>query len=200
MALLVLFIGYLRPGELFKLTLASLVAPQSGVGGSPHWSLVLGDQTVGGAPCKTGEFNESVTLDWGLEWASPLFRLLSGRPLTGPLWTFDAPHLTTVMLQAATVSGVSVLAPQLFALRHGGASHDALSHRRSLQDIKNRGRWRTDASVRRYLKSAMALRELSRLSNATLDYAARVEKSLAAVMLGEMVPPVPPMAGLLLST
>lgn len=38
----------------------------------------------------------------------------------------------------------------LYGLRHGGASHDTLNRLRSLQQVKERGRWVTDSSVRRY--------------------------------------------------
>ena len=42
--------------------------------------------------------------------------------------------------------------PSLYRLRHGGASHDAASRLRSIVEIKRRGRWASDASVRRHEK------------------------------------------------
>ena len=42
--------------------------------------------------------------------------------------------------------------PSLYRLRHGGASHDAAARLRSIVEIKRRGRWASDTSVRRYEK------------------------------------------------
>eukprot|EP00959_Pyramimonas_sp_CCMP1952_P054432 1138335-Pyramimonas_sp.AAC.1 len=39
-------------------------------------------------------------------------------------------------------------------LAHGGASDDAPGNVRALEQIKRRGRWRAEASVRRYEKHA----------------------------------------------
>lgn len=50
----------------------------------------------------------------------------------------------------ADASGVSVLDAHPYAVRHAGASSDALRRRRSLAEIQARGRWRTIASVRLY--------------------------------------------------
>ena len=37
-----------------------------------------------------------------------------------------------------------------YSLRHGGASHDAVTGHRNLAQIKARGRWRVDCTVQRY--------------------------------------------------
>ena len=42
--------------------------------------------------------------------------------------------------------------PVLYMLRHGGASHDAMTGARGLRDIQDRGRWLTERSVVRYKK------------------------------------------------
>ena len=63
---------------------------------------------------------------------------------------------------------MQTLKPCLYALRHGGASHDALNELRPLQAIKGRGRWANDESLRRYKKAARAQAELAKLPDATL--------------------------------
>ena len=103
-------------------------------------------------------------------------------------------HLTTVMTEAAVISGVDCLIPQLYSFRHGGASFDAISRRRPMADIKKRGRWRSDASIRRYSKAAVALREASRLPKQAMEYAQTVEAALQHFMLGRISPPAPPWA------
>eukprot|EP00969_Alexandrium_andersonii_P103968 4587497-Alexandrium_andersonii.AAC.1 len=42
----------------------------------------------------------------------------------------------------------------MYQLRHGGASWDRLRRVRTLQEVKQRGQWSADASVRRYEAAA----------------------------------------------
>ena len=67
-------------------------------------------------------------------------------------------------------SGLSVLQPVVYSLRHGGASHDLLHQRRTVAEVKMRGRWHSDASVRRYGKLARAMKEANRLLPSTKKY------------------------------
>ena len=54
----------------------------------------------------------------------------------------------------------------LYGLRHGGASHDTLNRLRALHQVKERGRWVTDASVNRYRKASLAQSEVSKFTAA----------------------------------
>ena len=67
---------------------------------------------------------------------------------------------------------------RLYRLRHGGASHDVASKVRSLLEVKKRGRWISDNSLRRYQKSVVLLTEEARLTCAQKSRAARIEKNL----------------------
>ena len=67
----------------------------------------------------------------------------------------------------------------LYALRHGGASHDFLMQTRSLVEIKKRGRWGSDLSVKRYQKASRALAELKKVPKATQALGHHVEQHLA---------------------
>ena len=40
----------------------------------------------------------------------------------------------------------------LYRMRHGGASHDIVSNQRSVLEVKKRGRWANDQSLKRYAK------------------------------------------------
>ena len=130
----------------------------------------------------------------GFEWPGAYLELLRTRASGQPVWTFDAVHLASVTRIATIVGGACALAPQLRPLRRGGASFDSMFRRRPLPEIKKRGRWRSDASVRRYEKAALARRGAARLSAETQAYAQRVEADLQSFFLGDRPPPAPPLA------
>ena len=94
------------------------------------------------------------------------------------LWRFTHHELSQDMLEAGRASGTHVLGLHLYKLRHGGASHDALTSFRPLMAIKKRGGWTTDASVRRYERSGRLQQELMKLPSATRNYGKAVEKQL----------------------
>lgn len=58
--------------------------------------------------------------------------------------------------------------------------------------MRKRGRWRTDSSVRRYGKAAVAARQDHRLLAQALEYAGRVRRQLGDVFMGLVPAPVPP--------
>ena len=47
--------------------------------------------------------------------------------------------------------------------RHGGATHDVLSRRRSLLEVKQHGRWASDNSLKRYVKEARLQTEVAKV-------------------------------------
>ena len=134
-----------------------------------HWCLNL-------RPCerpqrsKTGKWDEPIILDSNFtSWLDPFLRVLvAGRSPDRTLWPFSHQELINVLKVSAARTGVQTLTPCLYALRHGGASHDALNELRPLQAIKERGRWANDESLRRYKKAARAQAELAKLPDATL--------------------------------
>lgn len=192
-AVLIAFVGYLRPSELLAIQPDTLVPPLQGAPGLQRcWGIILGDFAKGKSN-KTGEFDESVLLDWpDLDFLSPVLLELHQRPANRPVWDFDAPHLTTALKTAAAEAMVDTLEPQLYSLRHGGASFDCLTRRRPLSEVKKRGRWRRDASVRRYEKAAVAARQAYRLPVQALDYVGRVRRLLGDIFLRRVPAPVPP--------
>ena len=90
------------------------------------------------------------------------------------------------------LSGVHVLSPHPYSMRHGGASHDALTAHRSLAAIKRHGRWRSDASVVRYSKHARVLHEAAKLPDVVRQYALAVEKNLVKILAKQLPAPRPP--------
>ena len=168
--LLLGFSCYLRPREMSSLLVGQLIPPQPAGGlHFAHWCLNL-------HPCelphrsKTGKWDESIILDSDYtNWLDPFMRVLvTGRSPDLALWPFDHQELINALKTSAARTGVQTLSPCLYALRHGGASHDALNELRPLHAIKERGRWANDESLRRYKKAARAQAELAKLPAATL--------------------------------
>ena len=112
------------------------------------------------------------------------------------MWSFDRAGLSAAFAQAACLAAVDHLEPQLYSLRHGGASADALRRTRSIEEIKKRGRWTSDASVRRYEKAALAMREERRAGEEALAYGSLIESRLGEVLMGTISAPPPPRAGI----
>jgi len=185
LAILLGFSGYLRPRELTNLKVSQLVAPLSNAGASfKQWFLVLHPEHEG-LRSKTGLFDESVSLDseW-LAWAAPFLCLLKGRRAAdAPLWPFQHAELVEALRSAAALLKVQDMRPCLYSLRHGGASHDCLTKARSIEAIKNRGRWQSDRSLLRYQKPGRAQLELRRLREPVLKFGMGIAEQLEACFL-----------------
>ena len=153
-ALALMFHCYLRPGELLALRGFQLVPPAPGLsGGFRWWTLLLHPEELQ-TPSKTGELDDSLPLDVPeLQWLTPLLLELRAtvKPLE-PLWSFDYVQLRAEFEGALAALGLRHLGATLYSLRHGGASHDRIVNRRSLEEVAKRGRWRARLSVRRYEK------------------------------------------------
>ena len=79
------------------------------------------------------------------------------------------------------MSGVHVLSPCLYSLRHGGASHDALTQERTVEQVKVRGRWGSDKSLLRYRKESRAQLEVQKLGSGCQDLGRWMQANLEAV-------------------
>ena len=66
------------------------------------------------------------------------------------MWTFTYHMLLSKFKMDCHELGLTD--PSLYRLRHRGASHDAAARLRGIAEIKRRGRWAKDNSVRRYDK------------------------------------------------
>ena len=191
--LLLGFALYPRPGELLAVTPGQLVPPRPEAGSyAKFWSIHL-FPSEWHTPGKTGEFDETLMLDWPeLHWVNPLLVMLTQRLPGQSVWAFDAVTLRTQFAAMARAAHITHLHPTPYGLRHGGASHDALTARRALSEIKKKGRWRSDQSVRRYEKAAVAMKQLSRLPPEIVSYGMEIEKSLPDILLCRRDPIPPP--------
>jgi hypothetical protein len=157
-----------------------------------HWLLHL-HPYADGVPSKVGEFDSSLILDFPC-WLGPALALLTkGRPSHASMWRHSPQDYNDFLEAAALRLGIAHMKPSAYGFRHAGASYDVLSARRQLLEIKRRGRWKTDRSLARYGKEALAAAELSKVPPIIREYGALVEQQLYDIMRG-MVKPFPPPA------
>ena len=81
-----------------------------------------------------------------------------------------APALRLAMSRVARLLGLESWNLSPYVLRHTGPSHDHLSHLRSLPEIKRRGHWASDTSLRRYEKSSQVTARPESLPEKTLAF------------------------------
>ena len=193
LAVQIAFWAYLRPGELLDLHGHQLVPPHVGKNLClPFWGIIVRSLELGRAS-KVGEHDESVMLDVpSLAWSTPWLQLLRTTRHDKRIWPFSHKEYNTTFQARSVDAGVDGLGCPPYALRHGGASHDAVTATRSLAEIKARGRWRADASVRRYQKASRAQQQIHRLSDATIAYGELVGANLEAFMNNPSLVPAPP--------
>ncbi|CAE7362076.1 prfA [Symbiodinium pilosum] len=170
MALLVLlsFDVYLRPGEGLTLKAKNL------------------DDYV---PDKTGVFNNSLPLDHPRtqKWLGrALEKLKKGKKENDLLFNVEAEKYRKAFESAGAWLGLPGL--RTYQLRHGGAADDLLTKTREYAAVKDRGRWRTDSSVRRYGKVGKVQTLLNKMPRWALDYCRRAEASMEAVLSGSKNP------------
>ena len=71
-----------------------------------------------------------------------------------------------------------------------------LTARRTLDEVRMRGRWQAEQSVRRYLKHTCVLKEEAALPRGNVQYALDVENNLSNLLAGKWRPPPAPAIGL----
>ena len=104
--------------------------------------------------------------------------MLANRNAEQIIWPFAPQQFRHLYEQAVAMTRLGHIVQHPYCLRHGGASHDMLTKERSLQEIKNRGRWRSDAPLRRYQKAARALQQEQRMDQNMREYGQWVSANL----------------------
>ena len=176
-----MFDTYLRPSEAYRLTAGSVVRPRpQGTQGYGHWALIINDASFD-RPGKTGEMDESVIVDNVTLWPLLEALLLDKKP-SDSLWSFAPDEVRNTFRRAAAVLGMDSDIT-LYALRHGGASDDLLSLRRTRKEVKDRGRWRTDQSLLRYAKRARMQQRIASLGQRLTDFGEQVDQQMNDLIL-----------------
>ncbi|CAK0896604.1 unnamed protein product [Prorocentrum cordatum] len=182
-ALCLMFHCYLRPGELLAMKAFQLVPPAAGLqGGFRWWTLLLHPEELL-VPSKTGELGDSLPLGAPeLQWLTPALRDLKARlEPREPLWSFGYAQLREELEGALAVLGLQSLGATLHCLRRGGASHDRIVGRRSLEEVAKRGRWRARLSVRRCEKHGRLALQVAKVPPAAQAAATQHAEAAAAV-------------------
>ncbi|CAK0816098.1 unnamed protein product, partial [Prorocentrum cordatum] len=171
-----MFDTYLRPSEACRLAAGGVMRPRpDGALGYGHWALIVNDACFD-RPGKTSEMDESVIVDNQTIW--PLLEaLVHGKGPIDGLWTFAPDEVRSMFRRAAAALGLGAELT-LYPLRHGGASDDLLSLRRTRKEVKDRGRWRTDQSLLRDAKRARMQQRIANLGQNIVEFGEQVDRQM----------------------
>ena len=186
LAVMLAFIAYLRPGESQSLWTHHLIRPRPEAGPEyGSWGLLLHDASMGRIG-KTGMQDEAVLLDRD-PWIYPALHCCVAdvvRPR--PLWPHSAEQLREEFRRSCLRLQLGRLGASLYCLRHGGASDNLLTRRRTLAEVRERGRWRTDTSVRRYGKTTRLQAEINKVPTHTWELGRCAESNFVHALLGRL--------------
>lgn len=180
------FILYLRPGEGLDIRGRNVVAPVKSAGVQYKWTTVIIRDQEGLRPDKVGVYDNSIPIDQKeVQWVgNELLRMKRKlHSQDDKIFVFTMEDFRGKFAQAGASLGIENLHP--YQLRHGGATEDLTSKRRDHPQVKARGRWMTDQSVRRYAKIGRVQALLNKLSPANLRFCQWSEKRLQAVIQGQ---------------
>eukprot|EP00435_Cladocopium_sp_Y103_P020803 s2513_g5.t1 len=190
--LLLDFDAYLRPAEGMDLLGEHIVPPVPGAGPQfVKYAVIIRDQDQG-KPDKTGIYDNTIHLDNPMNsgWLGPaLHKLAKRNGMKRPLFSFKADDFRKQYVKAGEQIGLKGL--QTYQLRHGGASDDLNCKARDFQAVRERGRWRTDSSVRRYAKTGKIQKLLQEMSVHHLEFCRWAQSNMQKVLLGKVPPRTP---------
>ena len=118
--------------------------------------------------------------------SSDMLGALRGVAAGPALFDFDYRSFNENFRTASRAAGLSAVKPDLYQLRHGGPSHDILNRLRSKAEVKDRGRWRDDRSVRRYEAHGMLQLQERLVSEETQSRATRFLQNIEARLRSSM--------------
>ncbi len=106
------------------------------------------------------------------------------------MFTTPADEMPSIWKRALSALGIQPAV--MYQLRHGGASNDFCKKTRRLDEIMARGRWRTQTSLRRYVKSGQVQLMLESARADTVRYGEKVLPRLEGLLRGwQRAPPGP---------
>jgi hypothetical protein len=134
---------------------------------------------------KTHMFDGSVLLDSSQrEWLGPLvLKWAESRRQQASLWSLSNYQWNKCLRDAVKSLGLPWKV-SAYVLRHTGPSQDVLSRDRTLEQVKRRGRWSSDQTVRRYEKSSRVLARLKDLRRDLLQHIEWCNQNIGAVLGG----------------
>lgn len=166
--------------------------------GNKGWTLALHLQAEGVAS-KVGEFDESVTIDQPQMGFLNRYvgRCYAQKKKDGKLnervvicETNKYKTFAAAFKDAATKLRLPQL-PVAHQLRHAGPSVDRAGNRRPLTEVKRRGRWAADRSVKRYEKSGLVDLQLAALPVPVLQFCEEALTEVPNALDGGWTPSLP---------
>jgi len=160
--------GYLRPSEALNLIKVNIVPPQPQAGQlySGEWSIVLGDSEQE-KTTKTGLKDVGIRVGVGnRRWVRDHLKRLydRARQPQDRLFRVSLQQYEKDFKQGCQELGLNALKGCPHAVRHSGPSEDRLHNRLTLQEVQQRGHWKSHSSVVRYEKHSRILRQLSKMT------------------------------------
>ena len=117
----------------------------------------------------------------------PIFQAIQkAGPPTELVFEYSYPEMVNSFRDAVGELGLPIFVP--YELRHSGPSWDKLHQRRSQLAIMRRGRWRSLASLARYEKGGMLMKEYANLSKTLRIHFEQCATKIDRVMLGDLLP------------
>lgn len=182
------FDTYMRPGESIDLKNKHLVRPVKGAGPQFRWHFIIVRDFDEKQPDKVGVFDNTIALNSADRiWIGDVIStMMKGKDKEAKIFSFSMEEFRKQFGEVSKILGIPGLHP--YQLRHGGAAHDLASKARDHAQVKARGRWSTDQSVRRYTKTGKIQTLLGQLSKGSLEYCRWSQRNLKSVMSGRMQP------------
>ena len=149
----VLFNGYLRPGEGSDCLVEDLVKPIVTKDGKTKLGLCIAPAERGVAT-KTRTFDRAVYFDTAdIQLETALLKFAGNRKGKEKLFKLTTGQHASNFSAAAELVGLGPEDLELYQCRHGGPSRDAMLSRKTMTEIQDRGDWQTLKSVQRYRKT-----------------------------------------------
>lgn len=181
------FDTYMRQGESLDLRRRHFVKPVKQAGPQYRWFSIIVRDFDDQQPDKVGVFDNSIPLD-SVErvWLGEILNhhVQGLKDVEDNIFPFTMEQYRKEFCRAAKRLQMDGLHP--YQLRHGGAADDLCSKQRDYPGVKQRGRWATDQSVRRYTKVGKVQQLLNRLPNGALEYCQWCHRNLEKVLRGQV--------------
>mmetsp|Transcript_25959 Transcript_25959/g.41732 ORF Transcript_25959/g.41732 Transcript_25959/m.41732 type:complete len:409 (+) Transcript_25959:152-1378(+) len=179
---------YCRPCEIKTRRAKDFAKPQRDAGGTMGWSVRFHIQEEQ-KPSKAGQYDESISLDlpWHGSLNAALPRIIANTKPDDLVLQLKHHKSIEDVLQAA-VDGLELQQKiTMHLMRHTGPTFDFNMKFRTLDEIKRRGRWSADSSVRRYMKEGRVNEQIDRLSPHQRQYCMHSFKNFGSVLLKRLI-------------
>ena len=175
---------YMRPNEPLKILKGDVVQPVANV--SREWLVNLFPEERDDRS-KTYAANDSVSLhvSWAPWFQDLLPALVKGRA-DEPVFDFSYPTFLEIFMKALRRLGLPPVVP--YEARRSVPAIDVSRNLRTRQEVKERGRWKSDKSVQRYEQLARRALSFFRLGASLQTKCRACKDALGDVLLGRRPP------------